>query len=75
MLKSVHTLTHLRKLYRHVSKLDQLISIQYMAINYYKQSVPNTKNMHLDRQGQTTICHSSEDQLLYQMDKEAEYIL
>jgi hypothetical protein len=71
MLRAAHTLAHLRKLYKQVSILDQLVTIQEVAINNHELNVLITAFI-LDGQVQTTICHSSEDRLLQYMDKEME---
>ena len=52
---------HFKKLCRQVTKQDQLVTAQYVAINSHEPSVhiANTTNSN---------CHSSEDQLFHHMD-------
>jgi hypothetical protein len=69
MLKCDCALPHLRKLRKQVSKLDLLVNIQFMATNNHKQNVHDKTHI-LDGQGQTAICHYSDDRLFQNMDKE-----
>ncbi len=73
-LKSACALSHQRKLHGQVSKLDQLVTLQYVAINNHKPSVHITTKLIFDGQGQAAMRHSSEDQLLHHMDKKTEDI-
>jgi hypothetical protein len=72
MLRSAHTLAHLRKLCRQVSKLNQLVTSQYMEYITTNQVFTLQATLIFDRQGQTAIFQSSEDWLLHHMDIEAE---
>ncbi len=72
MLRSVFILAHPRKLHWQVSKLGQLVTVHYVIINNHKPNGHNTAGI-FDRQGQTAICHSSEDWLLHYMDEEVEH--
>jgi hypothetical protein len=72
LLRSALTLAHLIKLCRQVSKLDQLVTIQFIAKNNHQPSVHYEITPIFDGKGQTAICHRTEDQLLHHMNVETE---
>jgi hypothetical protein len=74
MLRSARTLAHLRKLRRQVSKLYQLVTIQYVAKITTDQVFTLQTTVIFYGQGQTAICHISEDRLLHHMNVKTEEI-
>lgn len=68
VVRPASTLADLRKLFTQAPKLDLLHTIQYMAINIKKPSVPTQTTSICDGHGQTATCHSIENQLLHHMD-------